>query len=49
METYGGSTNISKLKIYGFSGKVLFTKISKNQGESMLFPLQVAFLCFSLR
>jgi hypothetical protein len=29
METYGGSTNISKLKIYGFSGKVLFSKISK--------------------
>jgi hypothetical protein len=29
METYGGSANVSKLKIYEFAGKAQFTKISK--------------------
>jgi hypothetical protein len=46
METYGGKSNVSKIKIYGFPGKVLITKLKKNHGESLLVPIKRIFLVF---
>jgi hypothetical protein len=48
METYGGKSNVSKIKIYGFPGKVLITKFKKNHGESLVFPIKNDFFSFSL-